>query len=73
MKMLEVTGVPVLLEGHVISIPGSKWTVADACSGINYLMSSVAVGYLYAGTVISVLDSSHRIFRRIGGAAARSQ
>ena len=26
--------------------------VADACSGINYLMSSVAVGYLYAGTAI---------------------
>ena len=46
---LQMTGVPVLLEGHVISIPGSSWRVAEACSGINYLMSSLTVGYVYAG------------------------
>jgi exosortase A len=50
-KMLQVSGVPVLLEGHVISIPGSRWQVAEACGGINYLVSSLAVGYVFAGTV----------------------
>lgn len=50
-KMLALSGVPVLLQGHVISIPGSAWQVAEACSGINYLMSSLTLGYLYAGTV----------------------
>ena len=47
--MLRLTGVPVFLENHVIAIPGSAWEVQDACSGVNYLMSSLAVGYLYAG------------------------
>jgi EpsI family protein len=47
--MLSASGVPVLLQGHVISIPGATWEVAKACSGINYLMSSLALGYVYAG------------------------
>ncbi len=58
-KLLQTSGVPVLLEGHVISIPGGRWQVADACSGINYLTSSLAVGYLYAGLVYR--RWSHRI------------
>lgn len=49
-KMLDLSGVPVLLQGHLISIPGSSWRVAEACGGINYLMSSLTIGYLYAGT-----------------------
>jgi exosortase A len=49
-KMFELSRVPVLLEGHVISIQGRSWQVAEACSGINYLTASLAVGYLYAGT-----------------------
>ncbi len=49
-KLLQFSGVPVLLEGHVISIPGSRWQVAEACGGINYLVSSLAVGYVFAGT-----------------------
>lgn len=48
-RLLAATGVPVLLEGHVISIPGSTWQVAQACSGISYLTSSTAIGFLYAG------------------------
>ena len=50
-RLLAVTGVPVLLEGHVIAIPGSRWEVAQACSGISYLFASVAIGFLYAGAV----------------------
>jgi len=48
-ELLRLAGLPALLEGHVISIPNSKWQVAEACSGINYLVSSLAVGYLFAG------------------------
>jgi len=50
-KMLHLCGFPALLEAHVISIPGSRWQVAEACSGINYLMSSLVLAYLYAGLV----------------------
>ena len=49
-KLLRLSSVPALLESHHISIPGSAWSVEEACSGVNYLMSSLAAGYLYAGT-----------------------
>ena len=48
-KLLQLSGVPVLLNREVISIPGSIWEVAAACSGINYLMSALVMAYLYAG------------------------
>ena len=50
-KLLELTRVPVLLEGRFISVPYGKWEVAEACSGIRYLLSSIALGYVYAGLV----------------------
>ena len=58
-RMLELSGVPVLLEGHIIAVAGSRWQVAQACSGINYLMSSLAIGFLYAG--IAYRSWIHRI------------
>jgi exosortase A len=48
---LRLTGVPVLLQSEVITIPGSSWEVAKACSGINYLMSALMMAYLYAALV----------------------
>lgn len=50
-KMLDLSSVPVLLEGRFISVPSGRWEVAEACSGIRYLTSSVAIGFLYAGLV----------------------
>ena len=48
-KMLDMSGIPVLLEGRVISVPWGKWEVAEACSGLRFLLSSVAAGFLFAG------------------------
>jgi len=45
---LQMTGIPVLLEGRVISIPVGDFHVAEACSGVRYLIASLAVGTLYA-------------------------
>jgi exosortase A len=50
-KMLDLSSVPVLLEGRFITVPSGRWEVAEACSGIRYLTSSVAIGFLYAGLV----------------------
>jgi len=47
-RLLELTRIPVLLEGRVISVPYGKWEVAEACSGISYLLASLAVGFVYA-------------------------
>jgi exosortase A len=67
-EMLRLVRVPALLEGHVISIPGSSWRVAEACSGINYLVSSLAFGYLYAG--LTYRRWTHRIGFFAASAAA---
>jgi exosortase A len=45
---LEWTGIPVYSEGRHITIPTGNWEIAEACSGVRYLIASVAVGCVYA-------------------------
>ncbi len=45
---LRLTGIPVLWEGLYITIPTGNFEVAEACSGLRYLIASVALGFLYA-------------------------
>ena len=45
---LRLTGVPVYREGLNFVIPSGNWAVAEACSGVRYLIASVVVGTLYA-------------------------
>ena len=47
-KALQLTGIPVHLEGRYITIPSGDWEVARACSGIRYLLASLTLGTLYA-------------------------
>ena len=46
-KGLELSGVPVILEGRVLSVPGGTWRVAEACSGVRYLIATLVIGCLY--------------------------
>lgn len=50
-KLLGLTHIPVLLVGRIISVPYGKWEVAEACSGISYLIATLVVGFVYAGTM----------------------
>lgn len=50
-KLLDLTGVPALLEGRIITIPSGKWEVAEACSGIRFLLASLTMGFVYAAIV----------------------
>lgn len=45
---LQVVGIPVYREGLYIYIPNGTFEVAEACSGIRFLISSVALGTLFA-------------------------
>jgi exosortase A len=45
---LKWTGVPVFRNGMLLSIPSGDFEVARACSGLNYLMTGVVLGSLYA-------------------------
>ena len=47
-KLLRWTGMPVFIEGRFLQIPSGAFTVAQACSGLNYLLASLAVGSLFA-------------------------
>ncbi|MGB1108868.1 MAG: exosortase A [Gammaproteobacteria bacterium] len=47
-KALELTGIPVYWEGRYIAIPKGNFEVAEACSGVRYLIASMALGALYA-------------------------
>ena len=46
---LRLSGIPSVQDGLLISTPSGDWKIAEACSGIRYLTSSVVVGVLVAG------------------------
>jgi len=45
---LKLNGIPVYVDGLYIQIPTGMFEVAVACSGIRYLIASMAVGTLFA-------------------------
>ena len=45
---LQLTGVPVFRENNNFSIPSGNWSVVEACSGLRYVIASLALGTLYA-------------------------
>ena len=47
-RALQHTGIPVLWEGRYFYIPSGSFEVAEACSGVRYLIASLALGTLYA-------------------------
>jgi len=46
--LLRLSNIPVVLEGRYFYIPGGSFEVAKACSGIRYLIASMAIGSIYA-------------------------
>jgi len=46
--LLQWSGVPVLRSHMLISIPSGSFEIARACSGLNYLITSLVLGVLYA-------------------------
>ena len=46
--LLRLTGVPVFRDGLFLSIPAGNFVVAEACSGIRYILATLALGTLYA-------------------------
>lgn len=46
--MLEFTKVPVYRSGLYLEIPEGRFLVAEACSGISFLITSIAFGFLYS-------------------------
>ncbi|HEY7699941.1 MAG TPA: exosortase A [Vicinamibacteria bacterium] len=45
---LRFSGVPVLQEGNLLTLPNSQWSVVEACSGLRYLIACVTIGLVFA-------------------------
>jgi exosortase A len=50
-KGVEMLGIPVFSNGLDIEVPGARFTVAEACAGLRFLIASVALGTLYGYTM----------------------
>lgn len=46
-RSIQLTGIPIYWEGNHLSLPTGNWSVVEACSGIRYLIASIALGSLY--------------------------
>jgi exosortase A len=46
--MLNWTSIPIFRSGLYIEIPQGRFLVAEACSGISFLIASIVIGCLYA-------------------------
>ncbi|WP_414828132.1 exosortase A [Alteromonas sp. H39] len=46
--LLKMTGVPLYRNGLYIEIPGGRFLVAEACSGVSFFIVSIVIGSLYA-------------------------
>ena len=44
--LLRLSGIPVFLENLYLYIPSGSFEVAEACSGVRYLISTVTLGFL---------------------------
>jgi len=53
--LLELTGIPVYRNGLYLDIPEGRFLVAEACSGISFLITSIVFGNLYAYISFSTL------------------
>ena len=47
-KWLRMIDIPVYLDGIFISIPTGNFEVAEACSGVRFLIATIALGTLFA-------------------------
>jgi exosortase A len=45
---LRISAIPVYREGTLFAIPSGHWSVAEACSGLRYLIASVTIGAVFA-------------------------
>jgi exosortase A len=46
--LIELSGVPIYRNGLYLDIPAGRFLVAEACSGISFLIASIVFGNLYA-------------------------
>lgn len=46
--MIRLTGISIYREGLHFTLTSGNWSIAEACSGISYLIASITLGLVYA-------------------------
>ncbi|MCB1693147.1 MAG: EpsI family protein [Pseudomonadales bacterium] len=44
---VKALGIPLLLEGHQITMPGGRFVVEEACSGLGFFLCAITLGVFY--------------------------
>lgn len=47
-ELIRLSGVPVYQDGLYFTLPSGNWSVVEECSGVRYLIASLALGTIYA-------------------------
>jgi len=47
-SLVELVGIPIYQDGLFFALPSGSWIVAEECSGVRYLIASLALGTIYA-------------------------
>jgi len=47
-SLIQLIGVPIYQEGLFFTLPSGNWSVVEECSGVRYLIASVALGTIFA-------------------------
>jgi exosortase A len=47
-NMIQLSGIPIYQEGLSFILPSGNWSVVEECSGVRYLIASLALGTIYA-------------------------
>lgn len=45
---VKLTGIPIFAEGTFFTLPSGNWSVVEGCSGVRYLIASIALGALFS-------------------------
>jgi exosortase A len=46
--LVNLTGIPIYQDGLYFTLPSGNWSVIEECSGVRYLIASIALGSLFA-------------------------
>ncbi|MBA6290419.1 exosortase [Colwellia sp. MB3u-4] len=57
--LMNFTGVPTYVEGNFVTIPAGVFEIADGCSGLRYMIVSLAIGSLFV--FLNIRDTKRAI------------
>lgn len=57
--LMNLSGIPIFVEGNTISIPSGVFEIAGGCSGLRYLIVSLAISSLF--TFLNIRKYSHAL------------